>query len=237
MLLRLLGMNNHIQPPLKGRCSVNPLRGILLFVLLGQAIPAFGQDDFVIDAAAAEAWVFQNHGDRPQAEKAIAAQLEISITQINRKFSLTSEQEQTLRLAASGDIKRFFDSADLVIKKISGLKVGQNEFNDAWQLTIPIQQKMRQGLFADNSLFQKVLYNILEPAQSEALIEAEKELLARKLKALVNASIAQIEFSIPLTSTQRNKLSGLLIDKLKDVSLDHEYVQYLILLRLAQFDK
>jgi hypothetical protein len=140
-------------------------------------------------------------------------------------------------LAATGDIKRFFDSADLVIKKISGLKVGQNEFNDAWQLTVPIQQKMRKGLFADGSLFQKVLHTTLEPTQSEALIKAEKEVLARKLKALVNASLAQVELFIPLTSKQRNKLSELLIDKLRDVSLDHEYVQYLILLRLAQIDK
>ena len=195
---------------------------------LNQAGPLRAQNDFMIDRNTLEAWIFQRHGNRKRATEAFKAEIDLKLKTLRRRFELSEEQEATLRVAASGDIKRFLDKSDALTEVVAGKQVGQNEFNVAWQLTMPLQNRLQKGLFEDDSLFHKVLLELLDNEQAESLEEATREAAQRKRSAVVRAYIAAIERGLPLTADQRTRLEAELLDRVKNLDLTGQYALYIV---------
>ena len=93
---------------------------LLLLLSVGlQAAPDDGEavklneqvvnNGFEMNEANFDQWVFQNNGKAKQAREKINVRLKLQLDELNRICQLTDTQKQKLTLAASSDIKRFFD--------------------------------------------------------------------------------------------------------------------------------
>lgn len=96
------------------------------------------------------------------------------------------------------------------------MKLDQRNFNDAYQLTVPLQSQVSGGLFGKESLLDKVSRGVLNDEQRDAWDHAERERNRRNQEAIAKASIATLGMAIPLTAKQRNELLRRAIDKLNE---------------------
>ncbi len=191
---------------------------VLLTLLSLQSLASsssLGQE-FLIDRSTIESWIFQSQGDAKAGRKALESQIELKVRAIEQSVTLTEEQRRQLHLAGNGDVKRFFDRVNSVFEKIESMKLDQRNFNDAYQLAVPLQTQVSSGLFGKESLLDKVSRGILTDEQRDAWEHAERERNRRSQEAIAKSSIATIGLTIPLTAKQRDELLRRVIDKLNE---------------------
>jgi hypothetical protein len=183
-----------------------------------------------------DSWIFQGTLNRDQAKTTLESRIDLEITRISQTVSLTEEQKERLKLAGRGDIKRFYDRVEKARQKFlsMGEQWEQNRINEAYQLAVPLQQELRNGLFGETSLLQKVVVSTVDEEQAEAMRqEAERQMRLRKESA-VKVFVANLGRQVPLTSAQRTKLTDLLLEKMKSIGREDAYIYYLVSYRLSE---
>lgn len=208
---------------------------LLLILAIKQPVQLRAQD-FQVDPSTIDAWIFQRQGGPEQAKKSLAAQIELKIEAVKSIIPLEEKQTQQMKLAGEGDIKRFFDGVTELKRKVSSMEMNQNAVNEAYQLTVPLQQKLAAGIFNRDSLLQKVLRGTLSSEQLEALEVAEKQRREQILSTLVKGYLANLDRSLPMTAEQLTRLTALLIDETANDKLEGEYGLYVVGYRLSKIN-
>jgi hypothetical protein len=158
-----------------------------------------------------ESWVFAG---RPEADfrKRLQDQARVKIDQVDNICKLTASQKQKLLLATKGDVDRFFREIEAARKETSGLNAqDRNAVQQAWAKINPLATRLQSGLFNDDSLFSKVLPRTLDELQSSEYSRVMEEQTRRLHRALVLDTVASLEESLPLLSSQREKLVELIL--------------------------
>ena len=101
--------------------------------------------------------------------RAVSARVE----SVNRICELTDAQKQKLQLACRGDIKRLFDSVDVLRQKCETFYIdGENVrevpsfVDELSRQAAPLRASLLSGPFGDDSLFAKTLRHTLTPEQA-----------------------------------------------------------------------
>ena len=221
----------------------------LLFVLLGIAPSHAAPDDveppkkqvlengqvFQMDEANFNANVFQPTGDPKQARKQLETRLKLQIEELVRVCDLNEAQQQKLKLAASSDMKRFYDEVDVVRKKVKQGNLNQIEWNNIWQEIQPLRTKMSVGLFGDTSFFSKAVRKTLTRDQMARYDVVVNERRRFRYRASIEVSLTTMESSVPLRHSQHEAIVKLLLDETQPPPVFGQYDQYLIMHQLAKF--
>lgn len=138
------------------------------------------------------------------------SEAEHRIIMVDDVAELQDVQKQKLRAAADTDVRRFFREVSRIRDQLKK-NLGQNDFNEAWQVVMPLQMTMQQGLFLDGSLFDRVVQSTLTRGQEKAFRAELKRRRSRRLSILTRVNLAEIEReSMPLTIDKREKLLEIL---------------------------
>ena len=209
----------------------------LFFVVLSCSLcPKIAWSQFNITVEQFDQWVFSNTGNEQGARAAMKSRVETEIMKLESQLlPLSDTQKDKIRLAGSGDIKRFFDDyAEAREKFLAMGEIGQEKINEAYQLASPLMQRLNQGLFGDDSLLQKVAYSTLTPVQTELVEERRKIVRQRQTDRVFRVFIAQLENTIPITGEQRVKLSELLRNRIKLKKPGSQHSDAVIYLKLSE---
>ena len=117
------------------------------------AVPA--QPVFVLNDAQFDSWAFGGKWPDTTIRSKLDSLLTMQIDEIDRNSTLTEAQRNKLRLAGSGDIKRFVDRVEEKRSQLIGRKVDQNKINELYQQIQPLQATFsRRPLRGGIDLFQ-----------------------------------------------------------------------------------
>lgn len=215
---------------------------VLLFaqwVVLSPA-PVVAQN-FNIDIAQFDQWIFSNMQSPENARRLLADRVEMEIHRIGLATELHESQKEKIRLAAKGDIKRFFDKVEEAHRKFEAMqaegRIGQNDINEIYQLAMPLQQQLNSGLFGGDSFMQKVSRAGVNEQQAEELRRREQERQERQTESLIAYVIANLNRQIPMLSEQRQQLSDLLNENVKVKAPSAQYATHVVMIRFSELPR
>ena len=157
-----------------------------------------------------QSWLF-NGRTEASVRLGLQNQAEQKLTQLKEQCCLTEEQATKLKLAAAGDVNRFFHEVEQARKATKGLdQQNQNAVQEAWAVVSPLTTRLNAGLYDEKSLFAKVMSSTLDAAQVDEYKRLLTEQLERRHHAVVLTTVSTIEDSLPLIADQRKKLVELL---------------------------
>jgi hypothetical protein len=113
-----------------------------------------------------ERLVFRPYGNATGARQVLESLMATKIANIDHACSLTDAQREKLVLAGRGDIKRFFDRYEQVMRKTKVMEHNEQELRKILQDVRPLQFTLQVGLFHEDSLLVKSLRNTLTREQS-----------------------------------------------------------------------
>lgn len=157
-------------------------------------------------------WAFNGRSEQ-QVREQLTGQYETKISMLDRLCDLDETQHAKLDRSARADVSRFFREVTKIRKQVkdSGLNPNNNQdMNKMWQIISPLAQKMQQGVFGKDSLFQKVLRGTLNADQNKIYADELKRLQERRFKTITRINVAELEGSMPLIGDQRDKLLAIL---------------------------
>lgn len=192
---------------------------------------------FVLDRVTFESWVFQRDGSLSEGLRSLEAEFDRVLSGVKSSADLSRLEEEQLKLAGKGDIKRFVDLVYQTYIHVGGRDLSDELFNDAWEKTLPLQKKLNNGLFEEGSLFQKVLMRVLSEEEKKAWNDARNERQIREKKIVVDAFIARFERSVPLLQRQREKLQQVLISQTPKIRNMDENGIYVIQYVFSKLDE
>lgn len=190
------------------------MRAFFLAISLALVVvqSAYSQDD-VIDSDDFDSMVFEGLEMDQGPDAALQKQAELEISRIDLACGLRAEQKARLRLAGSGDIKRFRDQ--LVKARHEYLARDRDNdggWNMAWRFASPLNEQLSKGLFHKGSLLQKVALHSLDADQlanwQNALLIADKQ----HAEAMVMMFVSKLQTVIPMTFRQRSQLTELILE-------------------------
>jgi hypothetical protein len=130
-----------------------------------------------------ERLVFGRWGAASDGRRHLEWQLTVQLQDINRACSLTQAQRKKLELAGRGDIKRFFDRYEQLVRKSQVSQHNEPDLPELQQEAIDLQLRLNTGLFRERSLLVKSLPNTLTKEQlaryQGKALKGGAELLAR----------------------------------------------------------
>ena len=175
-----------------------------------------------------------------QIEKQLHAEAQQFVRFVDGVATLEEVQKKKLKVAADADVRRFFREVESVRNEIKKQGLGQNNINEAWQIIMPIQMKVQQGIFNEGSLFDRVIQSTLTKRQETDFRDELKRRRSRRWNVLTRANLAEIErTSMPLSREQRDKLVKTLLDVELPAKLNKQmdgYAGYLRLLLIEDRD-
>jgi hypothetical protein len=157
-----------------------------------------------------QSWLF-NGRTESSVRLGLQNQAEQKLSHLKEQCNLTEDQATKLKLAAAGDVNRFFHEVAQARKATQGLdQQNQNAVQQAWAVVSPLTTRLNTGLYGEKSLFAKVMSSTLDAAQVEKYKRLLAEQVERRHHAMVLTTVSTIEESLPLVGNQRTKLIELL---------------------------
>ncbi len=157
-----------------------------------------------------QSWLYNGRSEA-SIRLGLQNQAEQKLAQLKEHCQLNEEQATKLKLAAAGDINRFFHEVEQARKATKGLdQQNQNAVQEAWAVVSPLTTRLNAGLHDEKSLFVKVMASALEASQVDKYKRLLAEQLERRHHAVVLTTVSTIEEVLPLVADQRKKLIELM---------------------------
>ena len=157
-----------------------------------------------------QSWLF-NGRTETVVRQSLRNQAEQKLSLMKDVCHLSDDQHAKLKLAAAGDVNRFFQEVAQVRKVTAGVnQQDQNAIQEAWNVVSPLSARLHAGIYDEKSLFVKVMTNTLDEAQLKEYQRVLQEQIDRRHHAMVMAVVSKLEESLPLVGDQRDKLIALL---------------------------
>lgn len=184
-------------------------------------------------------FAFNGLGDE-HIRKQLHGEAEQYVRFVDAVASLNEGQKKKLKVAADTDVRRFFREVDSVREDLKKQGIDQHNINEAWQIIMPLQTKIQQGVFNQGSLFDRVIQSTLTNRQETAFRDEVQRRRERRWDVLTRSNLVAIEqASMPLTREQREKLLKILLTIELPTKLDKQmdvYAGYLRLLLVEERD-
>lgn len=178
-------------------------------------------------------WVFG--GQAPAAARArLDALLELQVAAVERVGDVSEAKRTRLQLAGRNDIRRFLDRVDEARKRFQVLKNEPNRLNETYHEAQRLQVEIQAGLFGGRSFFTKTLQTILTAKQVERYEQSERERLAFRRQAHLEAVVAALDGEIGLRDDQRREVTRVLGEELGVVEFVGPYAYYAALIRISR---
>ena len=192
-----------------------------------------------IDLAQFDSWIFRTTRTESAAREVLRSEIELQISRIERTVELKEFQKERIRLAGKGDIKRFFDRVEKAraVFRALGTDFNQNNINEAYQLTVPLQQELSNGLFKEDSLLKKVLSASLNEQQSETIREEAERRAKLQTESSVKMWIAQLGRKVPMTNEQREAFYELACQHVQPIRGNKQYTTYFIAYQMSRLPR
>ena len=190
-------------------------------------------DAFMMDESNFDQWIFQGSGNAAAGRAGIHSHLKLKLDELVRVCELTEAQQKKLMLAASGDMKRFFDDVEVLRKKFLAVKNDQNAFQNIWQEISPLQIRQSAGLFGETSLYAKTLRRTLTDEQQVRYRIVVEERNRFRYRAAIDVSLVTLGNSAGLRPEQHEALLKLLIEETRPPNLFGQNDNYAVMYRLA----
>ena len=221
----------------------------IVFLIVGASFACAAPDDveavkqdeqqinvqfFQMDENNFDANVFQPSGNAKAARTQIETKLKLQLDELQRVCGITEAQKQKLTLAASSDIKRFFDDVDRIRKKVKAGKIDQNAWNNIWQEIQPLRNKQTVGLFGDTSFFAKTVRKTLSEEQIQKYDVVVNERRKFRYRATLEVVVTNLASTVPLRHSQHEAIVKLLLDETQPPPTFGQYDQYLVMYQLGK---
>ena len=167
--------------------------------------------NFQMNEANFDAWVFNGQQPAGGGREFFAAQLKFEFEELGRICQLNKDQEAKLRLAAAGDLKRFFVLYDAKKEAFLAVRNDPQKFGEFYSQLQPLIQKSQRGLFGPGSLFAKSTRATLTPEQAARLDVVLRERDAFRYRAQVELAIGMLSGPLGLTDEQGRRFAELLL--------------------------
>ncbi|MCG6156406.1 hypothetical protein [Rubinisphaera margarita] len=207
----------------------------LVLLAFPASAQVFAAQQMQMDEAQLISNVFQNQRSKEKAREHCEQLLAARIRGIAQACSLTEEQRTQLELAGQGDISRFFNRFNNMLRTCKLGSISQQEWQENWQLIQPYRNEFTRGLHSEDSLFAKSLeFTLGDQLDNWEKASAERQL--RAYQADIKIVLAQLDCGLPLTDEQRKKLTDVLLaqDISRGYSVTAQYRAYLVLYRMSQ---
>ena len=156
-------------------------------------------------------YILQQKTETAFREEVVSRSLDV-IERVKLVCQLEPAQLDNLRLAAEGDVVRFYREFERIKSEVKGITVNDAQaWQKAWPIISPLFQRVQQGIFDDSSLCHSALSTTLNPDQLKQFQTAEAKRRDYAFKANCKATIAELSREIPLTGEQREKLLSIMI--------------------------
>jgi hypothetical protein len=203
---------------------------LVVWILVFPAVCAHAQGKFVMDENNFNGWLFQGTAQVPNEESEVTLMVEA----IDRTCHLTAEQKDKLRLAGHGDYARFDQKVNDLRSECIGKTYDQKEIQELYQKFQPLTQQYQAGMLGADSLFSKVVNQLLAPEQREEYEAAEAERRKTRHAAKVRLFVAILEQSCPLKASQRDAMVDLLLKETQPALRSSEYDWYVVIVQAAK---
>jgi len=174
-----------------------------------------------------DSWALQGKSER-EFRKSCENQAELFIDNLKQTVQLTDSQVNKIRLAAQGDIHRFFVQVAEARYKTRNMQPNNQQVNEISRIISPIQQVAQKGLLNEESLFESTVNKVLDDQQLELWKAAKAKHIESLYRAILQLQLVQLEHHMPLLAKQREKLIDLTLTRLKGKKVDMQYRFYLI---------
>ena len=181
-----------------------------------------------------EANVFRPNGNGKQARVILETKLKLQLDEMNRVCDLNEAQMSKLKLAASSDMKRYFDAVDAIRKKYKSGKQDQEAWNRVWQEMHPLQMKMSAGLFGDTSFFAKTIRKTLSDEQYAKYKVVVTERRRYRYRASIETVITSFEDTVPLDPAQHESIVNLMLEETSLPAAFGQHDQQLVMYQLSR---
>ncbi len=111
-------------------------------------------------------WIFNTDLTEQRRQEYLDQILKTRVEDAAREHHLTAPQRAKLRLAGSGDIKRFFDEVEGKRSEFNKGRLTYKSGRAELLRLVPLAQVYQEGPFGDGSLFAKTLHKINDDRQA-----------------------------------------------------------------------
>ena len=187
------------------------------------------QPVFVMADENFEQWIFREFQNSAGARGRLDALLNLNIESVAEVCGLSEAQRQKLWLAGRGDIKRFFDSVDVLRRKFQQVKTDQNRLQELFRDVQPLHATFAAGPYGESSIFFKALKNTLTSEQTELYEQAARDRRAFLYRARVEELVVKLDEAITLRATQRRQFEKVLLEETRPPAQFGVYDDYVML--------
>jgi hypothetical protein len=175
--------------------------------------------------------------DESTFKKQLEQQIDMRIERISQVVALEPQQLRKVKLAAQGDVSRFYRELDKVKSNVQGLDPNDpNDVRSGWVAVQPLQRRLSRGIIDEVSLLERVLSTVLGPEQKQIYHDYLRERQEARYRAILRMTISDLEKTLPLTTQQRDAMITILEGKKfprSTTSTLESYVGYAMLARLS----
>ncbi len=164
---------------------------------------------------AVDLWILQGQTEEAYKRNLVSTG-EQKIVGIKRTLAsgdqaLTNDQEARLKLSIQGTASRFVHEIASMRAATAGVDINNaQDQQKAIQILQPLMQRVQQGLYNDNSLFERTLDHVLSKPQQELIAKKQQEALDRRNHAITLKFVAQMDDRMLMLKSQRDKLVELM---------------------------
>lgn len=181
-----------------------------------------------------EQMLLQSSATAQSFQQGLIAQRDALLRRVDAECDLAPAQQDELRLAGRGDVKRFFDRAAVLRYQLHARAADPGRWVRADQdRLLPLQQTLDDGIFARGSLFQKVLAHRLSAEQAGRWQQAIEKRAAMDHAAQLRLWVATLDDQLPMLQSQRLPLLELLERETRPMPVDIQYAQYVLIYQAA----
>jgi hypothetical protein len=175
-----------------------------------------------------EQWVFQQDTNAAGARRRMEGLLALQLDEMDRACQLSDAQKQKLRLMGHGDIKRIFDTFDIVKRRFNAMENDMNRLQDIMPDLAPVQASVQSGAFYGDSLLFKSLRHVLTAEQAAKYDAVTKERRIYRHRARIELAVGTLEQSMPMRDAQRRGLIDLLLKETKPIRTTNSYYDFYV---------
>ncbi len=176
--------------------------------------------------------------DQAQAKKKVESQLAMRVGALERAGGLSKKQAEILRVAGNEDAQRFLRELDDFRQKYRGLNWNDRKFQEeVYPKMLELQSRFNGGLFADGSLFQKVLRGLARDEPAAPYMKEELDRRQSRFHAMIEMTVVRFENGVSMTESQRQKFLKLLFDELKPPHNFGRRTEYVVFYQMSKIDE
>jgi len=173
-----------------------------------------------------------------QAQKKVESLITLRVGALERAGGLSKDQTEKLRVAGAQDTQRFFRELDDLRLKCRGLNWNDRKFQEEiYPKMFELQSRFNGGLFADGSLFQKVLRSLARDNPTAPYIKEEQDRQQSRFRAMIEVTVVRFENGVSMTESQRQQFLKVLFDELKPPQNFGRQTEYVVFYQMTKIDE